>query len=106
MVSVLHSSVIDHGLQTNCIGGVIVSVLHSSVIDHGLQTNCIGDVIVSVLHSSVIDHGLQTKTIKLVLAASVRGKTGWLRIWIMCPSGATCLPAGWCISELALYKYN
>ena len=28
---------IDRGLQTNCIGGVMVSVLDSSVIDHGLQ---------------------------------------------------------------------
>ena len=27
MVSVLDSSVIDHGLQTNCFGGVMVSVL-------------------------------------------------------------------------------
>jgi hypothetical protein len=41
MVSVLDSSVIDHGLQKNCIGGVMVSVLNSSVIDHGLQKNCI-----------------------------------------------------------------
>ena len=39
MVSVLDSSVIDHGLQKNCIGDVMVSVLDSSVIDHGLQTN-------------------------------------------------------------------
>ena len=37
MVSVLDSSVIDHGLPKNCIGGVMVSVLDSSVIDHGLQ---------------------------------------------------------------------
>jgi hypothetical protein len=51
MVSVLDSSVIDHGLQTNCIGGEMVSVLYSSVIDHGLQTNCIGDVMISVLSS-------------------------------------------------------
>jgi hypothetical protein len=29
-------------------------------------------------------------------------KTGWLRIRIMCPSGATCLPADCCFSELAL----
>jgi hypothetical protein len=35
MVTVLNPSVIDHGLQTNCIGGVMVSVLDSSVIDHG-----------------------------------------------------------------------
>jgi hypothetical protein len=34
MVSVFDSSVIDHGLQKNCIGGVMVSVLDSSVIDH------------------------------------------------------------------------
>ena len=40
MVSVLDSSVIDHGLHTNCIGGVMVSVLDSSVRDHGLQKNC------------------------------------------------------------------
>ena len=36
MVSVLDSRVIDRGLQTNCIGGVMVSVLDSSVIDHGV----------------------------------------------------------------------
>jgi hypothetical protein len=41
--------VIDHGLQINCIDGVIVSVLDSSVIDHGLQKNCIDGVMVSVL---------------------------------------------------------
>jgi hypothetical protein len=48
--------VIDHGLQKNCIGGVMVSVLDWSVIDRGLQTSCIGGVMVSVLDSSVIDH--------------------------------------------------
>ena len=36
-------SVIDHGFKTwSC--GVMLSVFDSSVIDHGLQTNCIGDV--------------------------------------------------------------
>ena len=40
MVSVLDSSVIDHGLQKRCIGGVMVTVLELSVIDHGLQKNC------------------------------------------------------------------
>jgi hypothetical protein len=39
MISVVDSSVIDHGLQKNCIGGVMISVVDSSVIDHGLQTN-------------------------------------------------------------------
>jgi hypothetical protein len=47
MVSVFDWSVIDHGLQKNCIGGVMVSVLEWSVIDHGLQKNCIGGVMVS-----------------------------------------------------------
>jgi hypothetical protein len=50
MVSVFDSSVIDHGLQKNCIDDVMVSVLDSSMIDRGLQKNCIGGVIVSVLH--------------------------------------------------------
>ena len=28
-------------------------------------------------------------------------KTGWLGIRVMCPSGATCLPADCCFSEIA-----
>jgi hypothetical protein len=32
--------------------------------------------------------------------------TGWLGIRIICPSGATCLPADYCFSELALQKSN
>jgi hypothetical protein len=31
-----------------------------------------------------------------------RTKTGWLRIIIMCQSGATCLPPNCCFSEEAL----
>jgi hypothetical protein len=54
MVSVLDSSVIDHGLQENCIGGVMVSVLDSSVIDHGLQKNCIAVVLSITLESSTL----------------------------------------------------
>jgi hypothetical protein len=46
MVSVLVSSVVDHGF----IGGVMVSVLVSSVVDHGF----IGGVMVSVLVSSAV----------------------------------------------------
>jgi hypothetical protein len=47
--------VIDHGLQKNCIGGVMVTVLDSSVIDHGLKENCIGGVMVSatIYHTRV-----------------------------------------------------
>jgi hypothetical protein len=70
---------------------------------------------VSVLASSVVDRGFESgrvkpKTLKLVFVASPlstqhlgeRAKTGWLGIRIMCPSGATCLPADCCFSELAL----
>ena len=49
MVSVLVSSVVDHGF----IGGVRISVLVSSVVER----ECIGAVMVSVLVSSVLDHG-------------------------------------------------
>ena len=70
---------------------------------------------VSVFTSSVVDRGsnpdwVKPKTIKLVFVASwlstqhwgERARTGWLEIRIMCPSGATCLPADCCFSELAL----
>jgi hypothetical protein len=47
---------------------------------------------------------------KLVVATSplttqqyrVRTNTGWLGIWVMCPSGATCLPMDCCFGEPAL----
>ena len=74
--------------------------------------NRIGGVMVSVLVSSVVDHEFeprvgQPKTIKLVFAAKHaalrrKSKTGRLGIRIMWPSGATCLPADCCFSELAL----
>ena len=70
---------------------------------------------VSVFVSSVVDcefepRLVKTKTIKLVFVASPlstqhlgeRTKTSWLGIRIMCPSGATCLSADCCFSELAL----
>ena len=49
-------------------------------------------------------------TIKLIFVAfpinmkqkGERGKAGWLRIMIMCPSGVTCLPGDCCFNELAL----
>ena len=57
---------------------------------------------------------VKPKTIKLIIFATSRlsmqrkgvlSKTGWVRIRIMCLSGATCLHAD-CFSELILYKYN
>jgi hypothetical protein len=44
---------------------------------------------------------VKPKTIKLEFAASPP-KTDWFRIRIMCPSGAICLPADCCFSELGL----
>ena len=56
---------------------------------------------------------VKPKTMKLVFVASplsirkgVRAKTGRHGIRIMCPSGATCLSADCCFSELALLKSN
>jgi hypothetical protein len=64
---------------------------------------------VSVLALSVEDCGLELKTIKLIFVASPlcmqaalrsENKDCWARNQ---HSGATCLPADCCISELALY---
>jgi hypothetical protein len=70
---------------------------------------------VSVLTSSAVDWGFeprsgQAKDYKIgICCFSAKyaalwsiAKTGWLRICIMCPSGATCLPADCCFSELGL----
>ena len=80
----------------------------------------IGGVMVSVLASSTVDCGFeprsgQTKEYKIGMCCfsakhilsikEIRAKTGWLGIRIiiiMYPSGATCLPADCCFSELAL----
>jgi len=76
-------------------------------------------VMISVLASSAVDHGFesrsgQTKNYKIGIccfsakhaALKRRAKTGWLGIRIMCQSGVTLVPAGCCISGLALKKYN
>ena len=72
---------------------------------------------VSVLASSVVDRGFepwsgQTKDCNIgiwcfsakykTLRRKTRVLTDWLGIRILCPSGATCLPADCCCSELAL----
>ena len=53
---------------------------------------------------------IKPKTMQLIFAASLlnthnlgeRAKTYWLEIRLMCPSAATCLPAEYCYSEVAL----
>ena len=72
-----------------------------------------GGIMVCVLTSSAVDDEFelpsgQTKDYKIVASPlstqhlGEREMTGWLGIRIMCPSGATCLPADCCFSELAL----
>ena len=81
-------------LYTNRIGGVVVSVLASSVVDRGFDplsgqtNNKIGICCFSAKH------------------AALRRKTSWFGIRIMCPSGAICLLADCCFSELALQESN
>ena len=49
----------------------------------------------------------QTKDYKIgICCIKETAKIGWLGIRIMCPSGATCLSADCCFSELALQKSN
>ena len=59
---------------------------------------------VSILASSAVD-GFQPLLVFVVYPlwmqhSGVRAKTGWLKIRIMCPSGAICLPEKSCFNEL------
>ena len=72
-----------------------------------LLHNRIVGVMVSVLTSSVVYRVVKSVTAKLIFVSSplsthhkgVRTQTGWLWIRIMCPNGATCLPAHCCWSS-------
>ena len=64
---------------------------------------------VSVLASSAVDRGFeprsgQTKDYQIGMCcfSAMHVKTDWLGIRIMCPSGATYLPANCCFRKLAL----
>jgi hypothetical protein len=70
---------------------------------------------VALLVSSSVDRGFEPRSGKTIdykigiccfstKHAALRRKrnTGWLEIRIICPSGATCLSADCCYSELAL----
>jgi hypothetical protein len=80
-----------------------------------ISSNRIGGIVVSMLASSAVDRGfvpgrVKPKTMKLVFVAFLqstqhlgeRTKTSWLGIRILCPSGASCLSADCCFSELAI----
>jgi hypothetical protein len=61
---------------------------------------------VNMFASSAVHRGFetrsgQTKDYKIGICC-FSAKTDWFIIRIMCPSGATCLPADCCFSELAL----
>ena len=74
---------------------IITNILHDSLLDR------IGGVIASSTVDCWSPDQVKSKTIKLVFVASPlsmqprgeRAKTAWLRIRIMCQSGATCLSA-------------
>ena len=74
---------------------------------------CIGGVMISMLASSAVECGFQprlgqTKDYRTGICcfsakhATLRKKTGWLEIWIMCPNGVTWLYPDCFFSELAL----
>ena len=73
-----------------------------------INRNCIVDVMASVLSPSAVYR--QPKTMHFVVAASPRtphqcgvgAKNGGSGIMLICPSGATCLPADYCFTKLAL----
>jgi len=64
-----------------------------------LSLTCIGGVMTTVLALSAVNRGFEPR---LGQSKDYKIKTGWLGIKIMCPSGATRLPAGCCFSELEL----
>ena len=64
------------------------------VIQITKEEECIGGVMVSVLASSVVDPGFEPQSDQV--------KDFKIGIRIMCSSGATCLLADCCFSELAL----
>ena len=86
-----------------CLSGVMVCVLALSVIDGFMVFNAI----FSVIDCWLILGNVKRDTVKLIFVASplsmqyegVRAKTGCLRVWIKCQSGATCLSV---FSELGL----
>jgi hypothetical protein len=70
----------------NYIGGAVVSVLASKVIGRELREGHIKDYQISICCFSTKHAALRRKS----------------QDWIMCVSGATCLPADCCFSELVL----
>ena len=73
----------------------MVRVLVSNAVDRGFEprSDQTKDYKIGICYFSAKDAALGKK----------RGaKTGWIGIRIMCPSGAICLSADCCFSELAL----
>jgi len=74
----------------------MINILASSAVEHGFKGSSSGQV--------------KLNNIKLVFVVAClsmqhkgeRAKTSWLRIRIICPNGASCLPVDCCFSALAL----
>ena len=77
-------------------GGVLVIVLSSSTVNRWFEPGS--------GQSKDYNIDLCFFSAEYIASKRERAKTGWLRIGIMCPSGATCLFTDCCFSELALYK--
>ena len=78
-----------------------------------IKSNLINGIMVNVLALSAVDRGFEPRSGKArgynigmccfsAKHASLRVKTGWFGISLMCLSGATCLSADCCFSEIAL----
>ena len=89
--------VIIYKNKTNRIGGVMVSLIASSAVDRGFEPRSVEskDFKISICCFSA-KHAALRKIAKI----------GQLGIRIMCPNGATWLPADWCFSALAPSKSN
>ena len=78
----------------------------TSQISSPKVSNHIARVMVSVLASNAVDRGFEPRSGQTkdnsTQHKGERAKTGWRVIRIMCPSGATCLSADCCFTELAL----
>jgi hypothetical protein len=74
-------------VRANHIGGAMVSVLALSAVDPSIKP-CTKDYQIGIFCFKQLQGG--------------RAKLRWLRIRVMCLSGATCLSTDCCFSELEL----
>ena len=73
--------------------------------DPTLHTNRISSVIVRVFALNAVDLEFEPRSCQdsLNLYATLRRKSNH---WVMCPSGATCVPVNCCFSELETKRFE